>query len=70
MNAWRKTPVAKRSGRELITADAASLVTGLGGLLITTSNLFDVWLAARSDQAAAQARVGTLMSSAPGIVVF
>lgn len=70
VNAWRKTPILMRGGRELITPDALSLVTGLGGLVITTSNLFDAWLASRSDNAAVQARVAGLLTAKPGIVTF
>ena len=66
-NVHRKRPVADREWLDPITGDAVMILTGLGGVLVTTSALFRIWVQSRENPEAAKDHILQLHSAEAGL---
>jgi hypothetical protein len=66
VNPYRMRPPGERTG-DILTAEAAGILRGLDVPVISTPDLFAVWVLSLSDQAAASALIRSIHTAAPGL---
>ena len=69
VNAHRTAPIEERKGREIVTRDALGLLVGLDAVVFTTSDLYRIWLLARTAPEAARSQVEAIRTARAGIVI-
>jgi len=67
VNAHRSLHPSERKDKIIVTPDALRLLSGLGAVIVTTSQLYAIWELSRSDKQQARDRIETIYASAPGL---
>ena len=67
INAYRTIPPVDRQSLDLLTPEASDLLTRLGAVVFTTSDLFRVWKLSRTDANAARQHIASILGAPAGL---
>lgn len=67
VNAYRQKSIDEREKLEVVTEDAGWLLEGLKAVVLTTTDLYRVWLMSLSDKASARAALERLRVAPAGV---